>query len=161
MTLRIKNPVLPGFHPDPSLVRVGDWFYLANSTFEWFGGVEIHRSRDLKNWEFATRPLADRSMLDMLGNPASGGIWAPCLTHDGSRFWLIFTDVKTWNTGPFKDCHNYVTSAPDIMGPWDFTETGAKQWFALRYDDEYVKINGEWKYKHLKVAMRMQENRAG
>ncbi len=47
-----------------------------------------------------------------------------------------------------------------IMGPWNFTDTGNKQWFALRYDDEYVKVDGEWKYKHLKVVMRMQEDRA-
>lgn len=56
---------------------------------------------------------------------------------------------------------DHATGVWYIMGPWNFTETGKKQWFALRYDDEYVKINGEWKYKHLKVAMRMQEDRAG
>jgi len=56
---------------------------------------------------------------------------------------------------------NRATGVWYIMGPWNFTDTGKKQWFALRYDDEYVKIDGEWKYKHLKVAMRMQEDRAG
>jgi beta-xylosidase len=47
----IHNPVLPGFHPDPSLVRVSDDYYLANSTFEWFPGVPLHPSRDLVNWQ--------------------------------------------------------------------------------------------------------------
>ena len=55
---------------------------------------------------------------------------------------------------------NHATGVWYIMGPWNFTETGAKQWFALRYDDEYVKVNGQWKYKHLRVAMRMAEDRA-
>lgn len=54
---------------------------------------------------------------------------------------------------------NRATGAWYIMGPWDFTETGDKKWFALRYDDTYVKINGEWKYQHLKVALRMIEDR--
>jgi beta-xylosidase len=49
----IKNPILPGFNPDPSIVRVGDDYYIANSTFEWFPGVAIHHSKDLVNWELA------------------------------------------------------------------------------------------------------------
>ncbi len=54
---------------------------------------------------------------------------------------------------------DHATGVWYIMGPWDSTETGAKQWFALRYDDEYVKLNGQWKYKHLRVVMRMAEDR--
>jgi hypothetical protein len=46
-----------------------------------------------------------------------------------------------------------------IMGPWDFTESGERKWFALRYDDEYVKIGGEWKYQHLRVVLRMNHDR--
>ncbi len=49
--MKIKNPVIPGFHPDPSLVRVGKDYYIATSTFEWFPGVRIHHSKDLVNWE--------------------------------------------------------------------------------------------------------------
>ena len=48
-----------------------------------------------------------------------------------------------------------------IMGPWTFTEDGAEKWFALRYDDDYVKIDGEWKYQHLRVALRMVADRSG
>jgi len=54
---------------------------------------------------------------------------------------------------------NHATGVWYIMGPWNFTQTGAKQWFALRYDDEYVKADGQWKYKHLRVALRMAEDR--
>jgi hypothetical protein len=46
-----------------------------------------------------------------------------------------------------------------IQGPWNYADSGAKQWFALRYDDEYVKIDGEWKYKHLRLQTRLAEDR--
>ncbi|MGB1879382.1 MAG: nuclear transport factor 2 family protein [Gammaproteobacteria bacterium] len=48
-----------------------------------------------------------------------------------------------------------------IMGPWTYAETGEEKWFALRYDDDYVKVNGEWKYSHLRVALRMVADRHG
>lgn len=48
--MTITNPILPGFFPDPSIVRVGEWFYVANSSFEWFPTIPIHRSRDLANY---------------------------------------------------------------------------------------------------------------
>ena len=113
----IRNPILPGFNPDPSILRVGDDYYIATSTFEWYPGVQIHHSRDLANWELVTRPLARASQLDMRGDPDSGGIWAPCLSHDGEQFWLIYTDVKR-KDGSFKDAHNYLVTAPAIEGPW-------------------------------------------
>ena len=46
-----KNPVLPGFHADPSVCRAGDDFYLVNSTFQYFPGVPVFHSKDLVNWE--------------------------------------------------------------------------------------------------------------
>ena len=53
----ITNPILPGFHPDPSIVRVGEDYYIATSTFEWFPGVQIHHSRDLVHWRLLRQPL--------------------------------------------------------------------------------------------------------
>ena len=82
----IRNPILPGFNPDPSIVRVGDDYYIATSTFEWFPGVQIHHSRDLVQWRLLTRPLARASQLDMRGDPDSCGVWAPDLTFAGGRF---------------------------------------------------------------------------
>lgn len=113
----IRNPILPGFNPDPSICRVGDEYFIATSTFEWFPGVQLHRSKDLVNWDLACRPLDRASQLDMRGNPDSGGVWAPCLSHADGRFWLVFTDVKRLD-GNFKDAHNYIVTAPDIDGPW-------------------------------------------
>ena len=78
--MKIVNPVLKGFNADPSIIRVGNTFYIANSTFEWFPGVQIHESKDLVNWELITHPLDRVSLLDMRGNNDSGGIWAPDLS---------------------------------------------------------------------------------
>ncbi len=113
----IRNPILPGFHPDPSIVRAGDDYYIANSTFEWFPGVRIHHSRDLANWRPVGYALTRESQLYMAGNPDSGGIWAPCLSWSDGKFYLIYTDVKV-RAGPFKDTPNYLVTAEHIEGPW-------------------------------------------
>lgn len=113
----LTNPILPGFHPDPSILRVGDDFYIATSTFEWFPGVALHHSRDLVHWERLPCALNRTSQLDMAGVPDSGGIWAPCLSHDGNRFYLIYTNVLSYD-GAFKDTPNYLVTADDIRGPW-------------------------------------------
>ena len=113
----VRNPILPGFNPDPSILRVGEDYYIATSTFEWFPGVQIHHSRDLANWDLVTRPLTRKAQLDMRGDPDSCGVWAPCLTHDGEKFWLVYTDVKR-KDGSFKDAHNYIVTADNIEGPW-------------------------------------------
>jgi xylan 1,4-beta-xylosidase len=117
MTERIKNPILPGFNPDPSIVRVKDDYYIANSTFEWFPGVSIHHSKDLVNWHLAGYALMSKKYIDMTGNPSSGGVWAPCLTYYNGLFYLVYSDAKTIK-GPYKDVHNYLTTASNIKGPW-------------------------------------------
>ena len=113
----IRNPILPGFNPDPSICRVGEDYYIATSTFEWYPGEQVHHARDLANWELVARPLNRADLLDMRGNPDSGGIWAPCLSHDGERFWLVYTDMKRLS-GAWKDGHNYVTTCETIDGVW-------------------------------------------
>lgn len=112
----LTNPVLPGFNPDPSILRVGDDYYIATSTFEWFPGVQIHHSRDLIHWRLLTRPLHRVSQLDMRGIDDSRGVWAPCLSHDGQRFHLIYTNMR--QHGQFKDSPNFVVTAEKIDGPW-------------------------------------------
>ncbi|WP_018750199.1 glycoside hydrolase family 43 protein [Paenibacillus sanguinis] len=113
----IVNPILRGFNPDPSIIRVGEDYYIATSTFEWYPGVQIHHSRDLKHWRLLTHPLTRSSQLDMLGNPSSGGVWAPCLSYSNGIYYLVYTDVKS-HIGPFKDTHNYLVYASAIEGPW-------------------------------------------
>lgn len=111
------NPILPGFNPDPSILRVKKDYYIATSTFEWYPGVQIHHSTDLTNWTLLCRPLNKPSQLDLRGAPDSCGVWAPCLSHDGARFWLVYTYV-TRKDGSFKDAHNYIVSCPSITGDW-------------------------------------------
>jgi xylan 1,4-beta-xylosidase len=81
----INNPVLTGFTPDPSIVRVGDDYYIATSTFEWFPGVALHHSRDLMHWRLIGHALTRRSQVDLVGVPDSGGVWAPSLSHADGR----------------------------------------------------------------------------
>jgi xylan 1,4-beta-xylosidase len=122
----IRNPILPGFNPDPSICRVGEDYYIATSTFEWFPGVQIHHSRDLVHWRLLTRPLVRKSQLDMRGDPDSCGVWAPCLRHDGERFHLIYTDVKRYGRttvggasgASLRDFHNYLVTCETIDGEW-------------------------------------------
>jgi xylan 1,4-beta-xylosidase len=116
---KIQNPILPGFHPDPSICRVGDDYYIANSTFEWFPGVPIHHSRDLVNWRLIGHALTRQSQLDLRGVADSGGVWAPSLSFSDGQFWLIYTNVRTCGMGrPFKDIKIFLTTSKDILDPW-------------------------------------------
>lgn len=113
----ITNPVLRGFNPDPSIIRVGDDYYIATSTFEWFPGVQIHHSKDLIHWELIYRPLDRLSQLNMKGVPDSCGVWAPCLSYDQGIFYLVYSIVKSF-AGVWKDTPNYLVTANHINGPW-------------------------------------------
>lgn len=145
---KIHNPILPGFNPDPSILRVGDDYYIATSTFEWFPGVGIHHSKDLINWRLIMHPLTRTSQLDMLGNMPSCGIWAPCLSYSDGLFYLIYTNTRIYYSN-FKDCHNYLVTAKDITGPWSepiylnssgfdpslFHDDDGRKWFLNMYWD--------------------------
>ncbi|GHA24536.1 family 43 glycosylhydrolase [Streptomyces purpurascens] len=113
----IRNPVLPGSHPDPSILRVGPDFYLATSTFEWYAGVRLHHSTDLVHWRPLGGALDDIRLVDLTGCPDSGGVWAPSLTHADGLFHLVYSNVSTY-VGGFTDCPNHLITAPSIEGPW-------------------------------------------
>lgn len=146
----IRNPILPGFNPDPSICRVGSDYYIATSTFEWYPGVQIHHSQDLVNWTLVCRPLNRASQLDMRGNPDSCGIWAPCLSYADGQFWLVYTDVKRLD-GNFKDAHNYIVTAPAITGPWSDPVYANSSGFdpSLFHDDDGRKwfVNMVWNHR--------------
>lgn len=157
--MNIRNPILPGFNPDPSIVRVGDDYYIATSTFEWFPGVQIHHSRDLVHWRLLTRPLHRAGQLNMLGNPDSCGVWAPCLTHADGLFWLVYTDVKRFGrssmggTGgaSMRDFHNFLVTSPAIDGEWSDPVFLNSSGFdpSLFHDDDGRKylVNMLWDYR--------------
>jgi len=146
----IRNPILPGFNPDPSFCRVGEDYYIATSTFEWYPGVQIFHSRDLVNWTLVCRPLNRAALLDMRGNPDSCGIWAPCLSHSDGKFWLVYTDVKRYD-GAFKDAPNYITCCDTIDGewsdPWYVNSSGFDP--SLFHDEDGRKwfVNMQWNHR--------------
>jgi len=107
------NPILPGMHPDPSICRVGDDFYLVTSSFEYFPGVPIFHSRDLVNWTPIGHVLTRPSQLDLGGVYSSGGIYAPTLRHHAGRFYMITTLV-----GSPKRNGDFLVTAADPRGPW-------------------------------------------
>jgi len=123
MTKTIKNPVIRGFNPDPSILRVQGDYYIATSTFEWFPGVQIHHSRDLRHWKLIGRPLDRATQLDMLGVPDSCGVWAPCLSYkpENQTYYLLYTNVQRFD-GPWKDTPNYVVTSKEISADWSEPE---------------------------------------
>lgn len=109
-----RNPVIPGFHPDPSVCRVGDEYHLVTSSFTCFPAVPIFRSRNLVDWEQVGNVLDRPSQLDLSDTAgwASFGIYAPTIRHHDGRYWMITTVVTGAGAPTF-----FVTSE-DPAGPW-------------------------------------------
>jgi xylan 1,4-beta-xylosidase len=105
-----RNPILPGFYPDPSVCRVGNDFYLVTSTFEYFPGVPIFHSTDLTNWRQIGHVLTRKSQLSLDGLNSSQGIFAPTLRYHAGTFYLITTNVGGGG--------NFYVTANDPAGPW-------------------------------------------
>jgi len=148
--MTIYNPILPGFHPDPSICRAGDDYYIATSTFQWWPAVRLHHSRDLVHFRPVGYAVSRTSQLNLLGCEDNAGVWAPCLSHAEGVFYLIYTDVKSW-TGAYKDAHNYLITATDIQGPWSepiyLNSSGFDA--SLFHDDDGKKylLNMQWDHR--------------
>ncbi|SFF39754.1 xylan 1,4-beta-xylosidase [Paenibacillus algorifonticola] len=146
----IQNPIIRGFNPDASAIRVGEDYYIATSTFEWFPGVVIHHSKDLVHWRPLTRVLTRESQLNLAGVPSSGGIWAPSLSYDEGSYYLCFTNV-VGRKGVFKDLHNYVISAPSIEGPWSepvyLNSSGFDHFLFHDTDGKKYLFNMQWDFR--------------
>ncbi|OZB98832.1 glycoside hydrolase family 43 protein [Paenibacillus sp. XY044] len=108
--MQYTNPVIPGFHPDPSICRVGDDYYLVTSTFEYFPGVPIFHSKDLVHWQQIGHCLTTEEQLPLANAGSSGGIYAPTLRYHDGMFYMTTTNVS--GIGNF-----YVTSLQPA-GPW-------------------------------------------
>ena len=106
-----NNPILSGFYPDPSICRVGDDYYMVNSSFEWFPGIPIHHSKDLINWEQIGNVLDRPSQLNMKqGMKASAGVWAPTIRYIKGKYYVIVTAKQCGNT--------FYVSSENPKGPW-------------------------------------------
>lgn len=104
------NPILSGFHPDPSICRVGDDYYMVNSSFTWYPGLPIHHSRDLVNWELIGHAIDRPGMINLRNANDNNGIWAPTLRYYDGVFYLITT--------LYKGGGNFYMTAKDPRGPW-------------------------------------------
>jgi alpha-N-arabinofuranosidase len=116
-----RNPVLPGFYPDPSICRVDKDYYLVTSTFEYFPGLPIFHSCDLVHWRQIGHVLDRPSQLDLDGLQASKGLFAPTIRYHGGVFFVINTHVSQGhNTLKSAADHlaNFVVTATDPTGPW-------------------------------------------
>jgi alpha-N-arabinofuranosidase len=108
--MKFRNPIVSGYNPDPSICRVGEDFYLVNSTFEYFPGVPVYHSKNLVNWEMLGYCLSRSSQLPLEGCRASGGIYAPTLRYHNGTFFMITTNVSGGG--------NFIVHATDPAGPW-------------------------------------------
>jgi len=111
---RDERPLVPGFYPDPSICRVGNDYFLAMSSFEYFPGVPVFRSEDLLEWNQIGNALERPSQLKVRSDldGASMGIYAPTIRHHDGRFWLITTNVDLYDQGQL------IVTADDPGGPW-------------------------------------------
>lgn len=107
---QVKNPILSGFYPDPSIVRVGPDYYLVNSTFAYFPGVPLFHSTDLVHWEQIANILTTKEQLDLTDSPHSGGIYAPTIRYHNGVFYMITTNVSHGG--------NFIVTATNPRGPW-------------------------------------------
>lgn len=105
-----KNPIMPGFYPDPSVCRVEDDYYLVNSTFAYFPGVPIFHSKNLVDWKQIGHVLTRKSQLDLEGVGHSHGIFAPTLRYHNGKFYMITTNIGKWG--------NFFVTAENPEGPW-------------------------------------------
>jgi xylan 1,4-beta-xylosidase len=105
-----QNPIISGFHPDPSICRVGDDYYMVHSSFEFFPGVPIFHSKDLVHWKQIGYVLTRKNQLNLDHMRASGGIYAPTLRYHDGTFYMVTTLVDGGG--------NFYVTAKDPAGPW-------------------------------------------
>lgn len=145
----LHNPIFKGFNPDPAICRKGDDYYVAVSTFEWFPGIPIYHSKDMKHWELLTHVLTDDTNPNLTKLPSAKGIWAPCLTYNESEdmFYVIYGVMNSMNARYF-DVNNYLIRSKSIEGPWSepvyLTSSGFDA--SILHDDDGRKyiVSLEW-----------------
>lgn len=106
----IQNPILTGFYPDPSIVKVGSDYYLINSTFSYFPGIPVFQSKDLKNWKQIGNVIHRPSQMDFMGEKLTRGLFAPAISYHKGTYYVSCTDID--HDG------NFVVTATNPAGPW-------------------------------------------
>lgn len=114
----IQNPIIPGMAPDPSIIRVGEMYYIATSTFHWNPAIQIFQSKDLANWELIDYVLK-KGEVNLRGTNTPAGVWAPHLSYDEAtkKYWLAYSHMVNMAGREFNS-DSYAIWADDIRGPW-------------------------------------------
>ncbi|KAL3466951.1 glycosyl hydrolase [Aspergillus heterothallicus] len=177
--MSFTNPIIPGFFPDPSCIRVGDTYYLANSSFQFFPGIPIHKSKDLINWEHIGNAISRPSQISLAtattkvnnvsrGEVFTGGLYAPTLRYHNGIFYIVCTmltgSITMLPTDDFQPA-NFVISTTDIedsnswsdIVPFPFYGIDPSLFFA---EDGKVYVQGSWIHgytKHPATVIRQAE----
>lgn len=152
MCAKIINPVLPGFYPDPSVCAAEGYFYIVNSSFAYFPGLPIFRSKDCIKWEQIGNIIDRPSQLDFSGDGVSRGLFAPTIRYNNGKFYCICTHIDKIG--------NFYVTADDPAGPWSdpiviegadgidpslfFDDDGTVWYVGTHPAPEGVKYNGNW-----------------
>jgi len=108
--INLVNPILSGFYPDPSVKKVGDDYYLVNSTFSYFPGIPVFHSKDLKNWKQIGNVIERPSQMNFLGDGVSRGLFAPSINFHNGTYYVTCTLIDRKG--------NFVVTAKNPSGPW-------------------------------------------
>lgn len=107
---KIKNPIIPGCYPDPSICRVGEDYYLVCSSFELYPGIPVFHSKDLANWEQISYAMTMENGFHVTANMGTGGVMAPTIRYQDGVFYIVNCN--------FADRGNFYVTATDPAGPW-------------------------------------------
>ena len=159
---KFYNPIITGGYPDPSICKVGDTFYLVNSSFEYFPGLPIHKSKDLINWELIGYGLNRKSQVNSTVNlidvQSNGGIHAPTIRYNNGIFYIITTNVYYDTLKKKADMINFIITAKNPAGPWSnpihiegapgidpdlFFDDDGRIWYVGNQMPENPNFNGE------------------
>ncbi|MCR5178656.1 MAG: family 43 glycosylhydrolase [Lachnospiraceae bacterium] len=160
------NPVVRGFFPDPSVIRVGTDYYMVNSTFQYFPAIVISHSTDMVHWEIIGHAITDPEYLDLSDIRDSHGIWAPDITYENGRFYITATlrlngdgnrnnnvlrrQLVVWSDKPEGPYSKPVWIEADNIDPSFFTDDDSKHYMLISpgvnlipLNDDCTKITGE------------------
>ncbi|KII91874.1 glycoside hydrolase family 43 protein [Plicaturopsis crispa FD-325 SS-3] len=110
-----RNPIIPGFNPDPTILSVGDDYFISTSTFEFFPGHPIYHSKDLVNWKLIGHALNRPSQIPLYGFAPEGGIWAPTLRHYNGTFYLFTTNRNAYSGELREQSRGFFVTTKDIF----------------------------------------------
>jgi len=159
---KFSNPIIRGGYPDPSICKVGDTFYLVNSSFEYFPGLPIHKSKDLINWELIgyglNRESQVNSIVNLIDVQSNGGIHAPTIRYKDGIYYIITTNVYYDEEKKKAEMVNFIITAKNPAGPWSdpihildapgidpdlFFDDDGKVWYVGNQMPENPNFNGE------------------